>query len=332
MIGFFPEIYPDELVYSWFARYYAASGYSAYIDAIRDLYENMVKPDIEFINRLNAQAREVITAMVPMDELILKHTMFPYYARFLPAERRRRAYGAIYNMDSNTYKLVNIPSNRKTAGKIRYVRYCPLCVSEDRERYGETYIHRNHQITNVDICSHHYCTLKSTEIPIIFKASRKLFVLDCMLDSTNRIDFGDTDSDIETSDSELGIKLAEYVTEIFQSDMLFDNTVDAGKYLHSKIVDAGYRSARGERINLSQFYADYSEYYSHMYRDRDIHKDDAIPDIKRIQAILSGQRWNTHEICQIAMFLGVEPYELMNMVLPEKSHEAIFDERAAKMF
>ena len=33
MISFFPDIYPDELIYSTLARYYIKSGYTAYIFA-----------------------------------------------------------------------------------------------------------------------------------------------------------------------------------------------------------------------------------------------------------------------------------------------------------
>ena len=57
MISFFPDIYPDELLYSQLARYYAKSGYTSYIFAAEDLYEKRtVKPDIEFVNPLTKDA------------------------------------------------------------------------------------------------------------------------------------------------------------------------------------------------------------------------------------------------------------------------------------
>ena len=40
MIGFMPEIYPDELIYSWFCRYLVHSGYSANKMALNDLLFN----------------------------------------------------------------------------------------------------------------------------------------------------------------------------------------------------------------------------------------------------------------------------------------------------
>lgn len=56
MISHFPILYPDELLYSLFARYYNRSGYLAYIYAAQDLYTTKTtRPDIEFINELNPE-------------------------------------------------------------------------------------------------------------------------------------------------------------------------------------------------------------------------------------------------------------------------------------
>ena len=48
MIGFFPEIYPDELLYSQLCRYYQRTGYTKYIFAVDDLFmRRTVHPVIE---------------------------------------------------------------------------------------------------------------------------------------------------------------------------------------------------------------------------------------------------------------------------------------------
>ena len=60
MIAYFPSFYPDELLYSLFARYYIKSGYMAYIYAAEDLYfSRTTRPDIEFINELKKQTKEI---------------------------------------------------------------------------------------------------------------------------------------------------------------------------------------------------------------------------------------------------------------------------------
>ena len=38
--------------------------------------------------------------------------------------------------------------------------YCPRCVRNDMNHFGETYIHREHQLQGIDICPHHFSSLK----------------------------------------------------------------------------------------------------------------------------------------------------------------------------
>ena len=83
IIGFMPIIYPDELVYSWFCRYFVHSGYSANKMALADiLYNRHCNPSKEFIGHLNPEMEQLIKEIDSMDRLILEHTMFPQYARY----------------------------------------------------------------------------------------------------------------------------------------------------------------------------------------------------------------------------------------------------------
>ena len=53
MISFFPDVYPDELAYSWFARYGVRSGYTHYRAIADDLFtSHTAKPNLEFIIEL----------------------------------------------------------------------------------------------------------------------------------------------------------------------------------------------------------------------------------------------------------------------------------------
>ena len=92
MISFLPEIYPDELVYSWFCRYYVHSGCFTHKMALDDiLYRRHNNPSKEFIGHLSSEAQEKIQSLYSLEKLILDHTMFPQYARFLPLERKKNA-------------------------------------------------------------------------------------------------------------------------------------------------------------------------------------------------------------------------------------------------
>lgn len=313
MIGFLPELYPDELVYSWFARYYSRTGYAAYVDAIADLYEKRtVRPDVEFINRLNKEAKEIITNIIPMEKLLLNHTLFPFYARFLDVERRKSAFATMLQQEGDAHNLLAIPVNRE--GGVRYVRYCPACVAEDRERYGEAYIHRSHQMMGVGICCRHSCRLKNSIIPIAGKASPRLYVLD------NEI----TNMEIEPVEDGLELQLAKYVTEVFQSDIDMENKVDVGKFLHSKLAGTPYISVRGEQRNISLFYQDYAKFYQGIPNYN-------IMELWRIQKIFNGYCWNAFEICQIAMFLKIPVDGLAHMKMPEKTQQQMFDEKVREL-
>lgn len=51
MITYFPEIYPDELVYSWFCRYYIHSGCVSHKIALKNLmFSKSDAPSKEFMD------------------------------------------------------------------------------------------------------------------------------------------------------------------------------------------------------------------------------------------------------------------------------------------
>ena len=100
MITFFPDFYPDELVYSLLSRYYSKSGYLAYVYAADDLYANkFIKPDVEFLNPLKKEVFDIITKNTSMESVIKNHTMFPYYGRFIKKERRLKAFETLMKMN-----------------------------------------------------------------------------------------------------------------------------------------------------------------------------------------------------------------------------------------
>ena len=92
MIAFFPAPYEDELAYSWLARYHARSGHFIYLPTAEELFERRdAHPNPEFVSALTEEAIAAIGRYMTMEQLIVQHTMFPYYARFLSAERRAKA-------------------------------------------------------------------------------------------------------------------------------------------------------------------------------------------------------------------------------------------------
>ena len=100
------------------------------------------------VNEYKPEALDHITKGSDFETVIREHTMFPAYTRFLPKERRNAALHSLLICDGNYYNLIVNQNLRRK----RFLRYCPVCTREDRERLGETYWHREHQIIHVDIC------------------------------------------------------------------------------------------------------------------------------------------------------------------------------------
>ena len=162
MLTYFPAIYPDELVYSWFCRYYVHSGCYTHKMALQELFcKRSDTPSKEFIGNLHPEARKVIEEAYPLDMLVQDHTMYRMYARFIPEEKRKQALYRIGHDHCDAHHLFCVLPR---TGDEQYMRYCPLCAKEDRARYGETYWHRKHQIRNMNICTKHRCKLLPSEI------------------------------------------------------------------------------------------------------------------------------------------------------------------------
>lgn len=314
MTGFMPSIYKDELVYSWFARYYVHSGHPAYVFAIEDLLERKnTRPDVEFINHLNPDAKEIITKIIPMEELVLYHTMFPCY-RFVESTRLCNALKSMTGSSEDTHHLLPVFKNR-AGEQHHYIKYCPICASEAREVHGEAYFTRSTNIRNIDICTKHNCRLKNTNIAISGKQSARLFVAETEI----------KDVEPEFVKDGLELHLAKYITDVFQLPVYMDNTVKIGEFLNSKLEGTKYLSARGRMRNVSLLVHDFMDFYKEL-------PIQGITQLSQIQKIFTGYRWDFYEICQLAYFIGISTNELVNPKLPEKSQTEIFNEKVARLY
>lgn len=311
MIGFMPSIYPEELAYSWFARYYCHSGYPAYIFAIEDLLERKnIRPDIEFINGLNKDAKEIITQMISMEELVLNHSMFPI-ARFIPVSRRMTALESMVAQEGDIHNLLPIPKSKQ----LRYLKYCPLCAIKDREIYGEAYWRQTAQLRNVDICAYHKCRLKKTNIAISGKQSPRLYVAEVEI----------KDLKPKFVNNGLELEFAQYLTDVFQRPIDMKNTVNIGEFLNSKLEGTKYLSTRGKMRNITLLFDDFIEFYREL-------SNQGLMELSRLQKIFTNYRWDFYEICQLAFFLGIRVDELTNPKLPQRSQTEIFNAKVAQLY
>ena len=296
MIVYFPVIYPDELVYSWFCRYYVHSGCFSHKVALQELYcKRSDNPSKEFIGNLNPVVREQIDKIYSLDKLILNHTMYPQYARFIPLEQKKRALYCLGHDFCDIHHL--FPVLPREEGE-RYLRFCPLCIKEDSEIYGETYWHRKHQIRNMRICPKHKCILMESSVPA---KSEQSFTF-CPAENYTY------NNDVIFENDPLIIRFAQYLDSIFSAPIDFDNDISISSILYDGMSRTKYLKPSGRSRYTKMLADDMKEFYGGM-------RICNIASIYQIQRALLENGVDFSVICQIAFFLGMKLEELTDPLL-----------------
>ncbi len=156
MIGFFPDPYPDELLYSACARFGDKSNYRNVATVAQELFGSSTgMAVISFPNRIG----HLVSVLPPghtytTDGLIDDHTPLRFYSPFIESGRskiiRREMRGSHEN---RICSRLGINSGRLASPDA--LRFCPECMKADRQQYGETYWHRVHQLAGVHVCPNH---------------------------------------------------------------------------------------------------------------------------------------------------------------------------------
>lgn len=315
MISFFPTIYDDELAYSIFARYHLHSGHLSYVSTSADLFQkNEVIPSAEFIVPLKAEAIQMLCRTMTFGCFLEKHTMIPYYIRFLPKERRNRAFALLMNMDRSFYDSLYM--RRSKLERRKHFRYCPLCAAEDREKYGETFWHRKHQLMDIDICLEHKCRLNESDVGVDSDSQR------FTLTAAETVVPYDEQCNRDISDME--VKIAGYVLSVFEAPVDLENDVPIGAFLHMKLRGTPYTSARGENVYARKLYSALTDYYSGL-------EQYSFKAWWYVQKLFCGQNFHTFDVCLVAAFLGVPVSELLNIQISDKPLFRVFDTQIMDM-
>ncbi len=167
MLGVFTDPYPGELLYSVIARLQERLRTPNVRELMRRLFGHRAPyPSIPFPCGVGRLVDALPTGHTYSADYILKaHTLFPFYAFFLPvemADQLRKAMiesnrQSLWRIVAKLHGLVSLPDS---------LRYCVKCMEDDRQLYGEPYWHRLHQIPGVMICDRHSEYLGQISLPI----------------------------------------------------------------------------------------------------------------------------------------------------------------------
>lgn len=293
MIAYLPEIYPDELVYSWFCRYYVYSGCLTHKTALQEiLFNRCNNPSKEFLGHLNTEMSVAIQQNYPIDSLILDNTMFPQYARFIPLKRKKEALYRIGHYFCDAHHLFSVlPRDEED-------KYCPICVYEDRQQYGEAYWHRVHQIRNMQICTKHNCRLVNSSVVAKSEQTFTLCSAESYVVTQNTI--------IETD--QLKNSFAKYMSDVFNAPMDFENDIPISAVLYHGMQGTKYIKSTGKTRYTKQLAEDMKAYYTRLNLG-------SIASMYQIQRVLLGDHFDFSVICQIAFYLSMGVESLTNPML-----------------
>ena len=164
MLSFFPFPYPDELWYSVIARYHTHSGALSWQATMAALFGDAHDTDVGSFfpnNSIHQILEQLPPDFLSAQEVALQHTLLPFLMRFQSQEKKAAILEAFLAGEDMRPRYLRATRDIKP----RSMRYCPVCVREDTQTYGEPYWHREHQIGLMPLCPRHRCRLRDKPIP-----------------------------------------------------------------------------------------------------------------------------------------------------------------------
>lgn len=167
MLGFFPRLYQDELLYSLLARYHVYSMNLGPKQTMEDLFgrkNELAVPDLP-VNLLDFHLR-VKHFMIknPMD-LIKDHTFFAFYTAFQHSDARNKVMNSMLQSHGNKSLQMLTGVMASSIKEKEYFHYCSLCFAEDIRTMGESYWRLLHQLPGVLTCTKHRVLLSESLVP-----------------------------------------------------------------------------------------------------------------------------------------------------------------------
>lgn len=290
MIAYFPKAYDDELCYSVLARAYIANGFMVYRDFAEEILEHKQDaPSLLYINKVGTDTMDRLLMSYGCDTvggLIDKSTLYPYYSRFYDGDRRKEAKEALV-----CGQQINDLIRRKPKGGMPFLRFCVECAKEDRERYGETYWHRIHQMDGIRCCPKHGILLNDSVVIYSGKASPSFTAAECVLPA------GDTAGHV----SDMEAELARFHQKILY--LPTDENASPIDAIKDQLRQCGYMSVRGGMVHIKELERDMAAFYQDIPQERLLDW--------QIQKLLAGKRTHPKDICSLSYFLKLQPEQLI---------------------
>lgn len=164
MLGYFPTPYPDELLYSIVARYHIRSGNKSFLQTHQELFETTeLQPDkIILPNNLNFLVSQLPQgSLLTVESLIKRNTLYPFFRTFLtPVEIYSFKNLLVSKLSTSISQAAKVFDRERNS----VIKFCSKCQQDDKQKYGEAYWHRNHQVPSILVCLKHHTPLSDSRV------------------------------------------------------------------------------------------------------------------------------------------------------------------------
>lgn len=256
MIGFFPDPYPDELLYSACARYAQRVNYPNKKKVMTDLFEKRgLSAIVDFPNRIDMLLSTIQNHVYSADEIINKNTLFPFYEPFVNVGRAN-----IIRQEMKTGKENHLQTRlARNVNQIKqpvFLRFCPICVEEDRTEFGETYWHRIHQLAGILICPKHKCFLQNSSVTWDRKSSSFFHSAEKFIKTKKPIFTNNEDSAHQTL-----LFLAENAKWLLDQQNLSLECREIRERYHNLLLERGYAYYNGQ-VKNAKLHKEFNVFFS----------------------------------------------------------------------
>ncbi|MBH8578270.1 TniQ family protein [Nostocaceae cyanobacterium CENA369] len=169
MLSFFPTLYPDELLYSALARYHIRSGNKTFKQTDLELfgYSSQQLCKVTLTNNLNYLVKNLsLFSQLTVSDLLQNHTLYPFYASFLIPQQAWQLQDSMRKKLGGSILEVAKVANHPTDNSTKFLKFCPVCLEQDTQKYGEPYWHRIHQIPGILVCPTHRVVLHDSSVAV----------------------------------------------------------------------------------------------------------------------------------------------------------------------
>jgi hypothetical protein len=174
MLTYFPEIYPDELLYSVLGRLKCHLGVVSDRGLMMDVFNSH---NVHAGVFLQTDLKELAANIVPFvdltaEELAMETTLLPYATAYQPQKIRDWAMAALTSGHGNAGAI-----GSRLGVRFPYrLRYCTNCQIEMLKQQGELYWRRDHQLPGVLVCPIHGSPLADCLVPLLGTGVREYVV------------------------------------------------------------------------------------------------------------------------------------------------------------